>query len=350
VIGCAVAEALARRGLDVALLEGASQAGGGLTSRNSGVVHSGLYYEPDSLKARACVGGQRALYAWAEAHGVAHERCGKLVVASSEAEICSLEALHVRAQANGARGLEWIDRAEACAREPCLENTAIEAALWCPWTGIVDPHELTDSLRREAARLGATVAFGAEVTDVALVGDAWTVETARGRLESPRIVNATGLYADRLATRMGIEGYAHRYSRGDYFRWHGARPFRHLIYPVRQSGSAGLGVHLTIDLAGGVRFGPDARWVDDPSDLTPAQHLLPAFQAQAERLVGPLDRGRLAWESCGVRPKLHGPDGEPMDDLLILPGPAGSVHLLGMESPGLTAALFVAEEVADQVA
>jgi L-2-hydroxyglutarate oxidase LhgO len=332
VVGCAVASALARRGRSVVVLERAAREGTGVTSRNSGVIHSGLYYPPGSLKADTCLRGQALLYAWATAHAVPHARTGKLVVARDEPELAALHALHANAAAEAAR------------REPALPP--VRAALWCEHTGIVDAHALTRSLRVDAERHGAAFVAHAEVRGVSPTSAGFDLETTRGELTVATLVNAAGLDADRVAALAGAAAPRIFPCRGDYFRLRGKTAWRTLVYPVRAPGSPGLGVHLTLELGGGVRLGPDVEYVARRDDFGPAEHKHAAFHAAAEALLGPLGPDQIVYDGCGVRPKLRGP-GEPAErDFVVLTDPPGCVHLVGIESPGLTAALALAERVA----
>lgn len=345
VVGCAVASALARRGRSVVVLERAAREGTGVTSRNSGVIHSGLYYPPGSLKADTCLRGQALLYAWAAAHAVPHARTGKLVVARDEPELAALHALHANACAAGARGVTMIGPAEAARREPALPP--VRAALWCEHTGIVDAHALTRSLRVDAEHHGATFVAHAEVRDVARTSAGFDLETTRGELTVATLVNAAGLDADRVAALIGAAAPQVFPCRGDYFRLRSKTVWRTLVYPVRAAGSPGLGVHLTLELGGGVRLGPDVEYVTRRDDFGPAEHKHAAFHAAAEALLGPLAADQIVYDGCGVRPKLRGP-GEPAEkDFVVLTDPPGCVHLVGIESPGLTAALALAERVAE---
>ncbi|MGM0575855.1 MAG: NAD(P)/FAD-dependent oxidoreductase [Myxococcota bacterium] len=349
VVGCAIASLLARRGLSVALLEAAEVEGTGVSSRNSGVIHSGLYYPPGTLKARTCVRGQRLLYEWAEAREVPVARRGKLVVARGAEQREALHALEVRARDNGAREIRMLGADEVRRLEPSLPP--VDEALWCPWTGVVDVHALVHSLRVDAERHGALVAFGAPVARVEPGGGGFALETGRGRLWAERLINAAGMDADRLARRVGWEDAPeHHPSRGDYFRLAGRTGWRRLVYPVRVPGDPGLGVHLTLDLDGRVRLGPDARWVARRDDFSPPDEGLRAtFHEAGQRLIGPFPEDALSWDGCGIRPKLRAPD-EPEDrDFLVAEAPDGAVHLLGIESPGVTAALALAEVVAERL-
>jgi L-2-hydroxyglutarate oxidase LhgO len=343
VVGCAIAVAAARAGKSVLVLEAAGQLGTGITSRNSGVIHSGLYYAPGSLKAQSCVRGNRLLYEWAAAHDVWHRACGKLVVAQDPAQVGALEALAANARSNRAPGVQLIDGAAAARREPAV---AAAAALWCPATGIIDPHELVLSLRAAAEAAGALFVLGAEVRGIATGGDGQRLETTRGEIRAGQVVNAAGLASDRIARLAGADCPPLHPCRGDYFRLRTAAQHRHLIYPVKDPASPGLGIHLTLARDDGYRLGPDARYVDrrdDFTDAAPAQHA--RFLAAARQLLGPVPPEALSYESCGIRPKLRGPADPDEKDFLLLEAPAGFVHLVGIESPGLTAALDLGDRV-----
>lgn len=344
IVGCAVASALARRGREVLVLEREAREGAGVSSRNSGVIHSGLYYPPGSLKARTCVRGQELLYSWAEARKVPHARTGKLVVARDEAEVAALLALADNAAASGARDCRLVGGEEVARREPELPR--VRAALWCPHTGIVDAHALVASLRADAEAHGAVFLTRAEVLAAEVDGESVRMQTSRGEATAGAAVNAAGLHADELARMLGADAPAIHPCRGDYFSLRTRARYRHLVYPARAKGAAGLGVHLTIDLAGAYRLGPDVQYVAARDDFSPAEHKLAAFHAAAERLLGPLAPGQLAYEGCGIRPKLRAPGEADERDFVLLEGPGPCVHLVGVESPGLTAALALAELVA----
>jgi L-2-hydroxyglutarate oxidase LhgO len=346
VVGCAVASTLARSGRSVLLLESGPRLAEGVTSRNSGVIHSGLYYRPDSLKARTCVRGNALLYEWAAARAVPHARIGKLVVARDPEEVPDLEALAANASASGARSVELVDAAFVRAREPSLRAAA---ALWCPNTGIVDPVELTRSFAAEAAEHGGLVLTQARVLGIARTRSFYDIDTARGLVRAERVVNAAGLYADDVAALAGITKYRVHPWRGDYFLFKPKTPYHHLIYPVRRRGAAGLGVHLTLDLAGGCRLGPDVEPIERKDDFSPREEKLPAFLAAARMLLGDVEPEQLAYESCGIRPKLRAPSDREEKDFVIAEDLPGFVNLLGIESPGLTAALALAELVRDLV-
>lgn len=342
VVGCAVASRLARAGHDVVLLEREPREGTITTSRNSGVIHGGLYYPPGSRKARTCVEGNRLLYAWAADHDVPHARLGKLVVAREASHVPSLEQLLDNARACGVADCVLVDGARVHALEPALPEAA--AALWSPGTGIVDPHALTRSYLADAERHGATFVHHAPVARIELRPGGFRLETGRGPVEVERIVNAAGLFADEIAAMVGLSRPILA-CRGDYFRLKSAARYAHLIYPVKGPDDPGLGVHLTIELDGAYRLGPDWTWVDDKHDYAPAPEKHGAFVEAARRLLGPIEDAQLSYDGCGLRPKRVGP-GEPAADFEIEEFPAGCVHLLGIESPGLTAALALADEVA----
>jgi L-2-hydroxyglutarate oxidase LhgO len=342
VVGCAVASALARARLSVLLLEAGERLGDGVTSRNSGVIHSGLYYAPASLKAQTCVRGNALLYEWAREQGVPHARPGKLVVANHPAALPALEALAANARTSGARGVELVTSAFVQAREPAVPALA---ALWCPQTGIVDPVELTRSLAADAAGNGALVLTQARVRGIGRGSSAFELDTARGPVRAGRVVNAAGLHADEVAALAGVTRYRVHPWRGDYFRFTPAAPHRHLIYPVRPRGAPGLGVHLTLDLAGRCRLGPDVEHVGRKDDHAPREDKLPAFLAAARALLGEVRAEQLAYDGCGIRPKLRAPGDPEEKDFVLSEDLPGFVDLVGIESPGLTAALALAERV-----
>lgn len=352
VVGLACAHALAASGREVWVLEAEAKAGEGISSRNSGVIHAGLYYPTGSLKARLCVRGNALMYAWCEAHAVPHRRLGKLVVAASEAEVGALRALQARAQANGVQGLRWLEAAAAQALEPALRCAA---AIESPGSGIVDVPAYMLSLVAAIEGAGGQVLPRMRVARAVSAGDGFRVETADGGAARCRaLVNAAGLGAVELAHRIdGLDARhvpALHYAAGHYYALHGRAPFARLIYPLPQP--QGLGVHLGFDLAGRARFGPDVRWLAAPDyRFDDSQR---ARFADAVRAWWPGLRDEdLAPDFVGVRPKLAGP-GEPLADFRIddaaAHGLRGLVNLFGIESPGLTASLALGEEVRDRLA
>jgi L-2-hydroxyglutarate oxidase LhgO len=354
VIGLAAARALALAGHEVIILERADGIGTETSSRNSEVIHGGLYYPAGSLKATSCVAGREALYAYCREHGVPHARLGKLIVATSEAEIPGVEKIAAAARANGVANLEWLSASEAQRLEPELRCVA---ALLSPSTGIIDSHALMLAYQGEAEAAGAAVAFRAPV----LSGRARDggFELMVGGAEPTTIgcrllVNAAGLYAPALAR--AIDGIPPEsvppayFCRGVYFTLSGRSPFRHLIYPVPMPG--GLGVHITLDLAGQARFGPDVEWIESV-DYAIDPRRGDAFYAAVRRYWPGLRDGALQPGYAGIRPKISGP-AEPAADFLVQGraehGIPGLVNLYGIESPGLTASLPLADEVLKKLA
>jgi L-2-hydroxyglutarate oxidase LhgO len=354
VVGLAVGRALALRGLETVVLESANAIGTATSSRNSEVIHAGLYYPPGSLKARLCVEGRAQLYAFCESHGVEHRRCGKLIVASGKPQCRKLEQIEAQAVANGVLDLRRLDAAQAHALEPSLQA---DAALLSPSTGIVDSHGLMLALQGDLERASGAVAFLSPVDRAHLATGAHRIEVggaAAMELLARRVVNCAGLWAPSLASRMHGLDPRHvpraRFAKGSYFSLAGRAPFSRLVYPAPEE--AGLGVHLTLDLAGEARFGPDVEWleIDSPDQIDYRVDAARGerFYADIRRYWPQLADGALQPAYSGVRPKLQAP-GEPARDFM-LQGPAehgiaGLVNLFGIESPGLTASLAIADEV-----
>ncbi|HEV2678188.1 MAG TPA: NAD(P)/FAD-dependent oxidoreductase [Aliidongia sp.] len=350
VVGLAVARALARAGREVLVLEAADAIGTETSSRNSEVVHAGIYYPKGSLKALLCVRGRRLLYEYCQSHGVPVSRLGKLIVATSQNEARALDGIAAKAWANGVEDLRPISVEEALALEPALACTG---ALLSPSTGIVDSHRLMLAYQGDAEDAGAMVAFHAPILRGRPNGSGWSLEVGGAepmRLDCDLLVNAAGLGAVALAGR--LEGLAAGaippayLCKGSYYGLAGRPPFRHLIYPVPEH--AGLGVHLTLDLGGQARFGPDTEWVDR-IDYAVDVARADGFYAAIRRYWPGLPDGALQPGYAGMRPKISGPH-EPAADFRI-DGPAqhglaGLVNLFGIESPGLTASLAIADHVA----
>jgi len=350
VVGLACARTLALAGREVIVLEAAGAIGTETSSRNSEVIHAGIYYPPGSAKAVLCVQGKALLYRYCEAHGVAHRRCGKLIVATEPRQIASLHKIRAHAAANGVTDLRLLAANEAHAMEPELRCVA---ALYSPSTGIIDSHGLMLAFQGEAEDRGAMLALHSPVRGGA-IGDAGIVLDVGGaepmEILARTVVNSAGLMAQRVAA--ALRGFPPEkvppchYAKGNYYSLAARSPFSHLIYPVPEA--AGLGVHLTLDLAGQARFGPDVEWIaeiDYDVDLRRADGF---YRAIRDYWPG-LKDGQLAPGYAGIRPKLGGPD-QPVSDFLIQ-GPAGHgvrglVNLFGIESPGLTASLALAEHVA----
>ena len=348
-IGLAAARALARTGRSVVVLEAAEGIGSETSSRNSEVVHSGIYYPTGSLKARLCLRGREALYAFCDAHGVPYARCGKLIVATDEAELASVFALRAKGEANGVDDLVWLSAAEAKALEPALNCVG---ALIAPSSGIFDSHAYMLALQGEAAEAGAMFAFltpfsRAEADDGEFLVEAGGADPMR--LTASALINAAGLAASKFAERIaGLDpAFVPRtlYAKGNYFALRGRSPFHKLIYPAPHV--HGLGVHLTLDLGGQARFGPDVEWVDDIAyDVDPARGQ--GFTEAIRRYWPALPDDALTPAYSGIRPKLGGANDSAADfriDGPELHGVRGLVKLFGIESPGLTASLAIAEEI-----
>lgn len=351
-VGLAAGRALAQAGRETIVVEAQPGIGQGVSSRNSEVVHAGLYYTPGSLKARLSVRGKELLYALCASHGVDHRRCGKLTVANDDAEVQALRGLQDRAAANGVP-VAWLSREQAQALEPAL---CCVAALHSPTTGIVDSHGFMLALQGDLERAGGMVAVGTEVVSARLStrpGEPHVLRFADGtELAADLVVNSASLHACALARR--FEGLDARFvprewfAKGNYYALAGKAPFTHLIYPA--PGDAHLGTHLTLDLGGQARFGPDIEWLDVQSAqqidwrVDPAR--ADAFYAEVRRYWPALPDGALAPSYSGVRPKIHGPHEKAPDfriDGQALHGIPGLVNLFGIESPGLTSALAIAE-------
>jgi L-2-hydroxyglutarate oxidase LhgO len=357
-VGLACAAALAGRGRRVVVLERHAGLARETTSRNSGVIHAGIYYPAGSWKARLCVEGREQLYARCAREGIPHRRLGKLIVATEPAELRVLEELRARGSANGAPGLELVDGAGVTRREPCVRA---RGGLFSPSSGIVDAHALCLSLAAELEAAGGVVLLHNALLGLERAGAAWRV-TARAPGEAPAsvsaaaVVNAAGLEADRVAALAGVDveaaGYRQHPCKGDYFALAPGAPlaFTGLVYPA--PGAAGLGVHVTLDLGGRIRLGPDAHYVE-ALDYAVDARKAGAFAEAAGRYLPGLRAEWLSPDQAGIRPKLQGP-GEPFRDFVVeeesARGLPGLVSLLGIESPGLTAALAIGERVAGLLA
>jgi L-2-hydroxyglutarate oxidase LhgO len=353
VIGLAVARALARAGREVIVLEGESGIGAGVSSRNSEVIHAGIYYPPGLVKTRLCVDGKAMLYAFCQEFGVPHKRCGKLLVAVNAGEVDKLAALKAQAEANGVADLMWLSGEEARALEPAL---VAHRALLSPSTGIVDSHAFMLALRGDAEAHGAMIAFETPVLAGQAGEQGLVIETsgpAPMRIAADVVVNAAGLGAQALARSItGVPAETIpplHLAKGNYFSLNGRSPFARLIYPMPTPG--GLGVHLTLDLAGQAKFGPDVEWIDAIDyDVDPRR--AESFYAAIRTYWPDLPDDALQPAYAGVRPKIARPGGSTTDFLLQTEkdhGVAGLINLFGIESPGLTASLAIADWVAHRV-
>jgi L-2-hydroxyglutarate oxidase LhgO len=349
VVGLAVARALARSGREVVVLEAEPTFGTHTSSRNSEVIHAGIYYPTGSLKARLCVAGKHALYAYCAENDVAHARLGKLIVATRDDQIPVLEKLLVQARENAVHDLVWLEAAEVRKLEPAVSCVR---ALHSPSTGIVDSHGFMAALKRDAERASAQIVFSSPVLSGRILGD--RIELSIGGSDPVTIlctsvVNAAGLFAQKVSRSLaGLnEGSIPPafLAKGHYFVLRGKSPFSRLVYPVPEPG--GLGVHVTLDLSGQARFGPDVSWID-ALDYSLDEARAAAFYPAIQRYFPALAPGSLDPGYTGIRPKL-GPSGSPPHDFLVQGprehGVRGLVNLYGIESPGLTAALALADLV-----
>jgi L-2-hydroxyglutarate oxidase LhgO len=350
VVGLAVARAFALGGHDVVVAEKASTIGTGVSSRNSEVIHAGLYYPTGSRRAYHCPRSRRMLYEFCESHGVPHRKCGKLVVAGSDSELPALEKIFQQAQANGVEGVSIIGGADAKRLEPHL---ACVAAMHSPETGIVDSHRLMLALRGDLEDHGGGVAFNTIIERLRPSGTGWTAHYSGGGNGEPivvdAVINCAGLGAQSLAR--ATEGYPPEriprlvLAKGNYFSFAGRPAFSRLIYPVPVPG--GLGVHVTLDLAGRMRFGPDVEWIEQENYDVDAGRASSFYERIRGYWPG-LPDNSLVPDYAGIRPKLSGPGEAALDFMIDGPPQHGLkriVNLFGIESPGLTCALSIAEEV-----
>lgn len=347
VIGLAIARHQALAGHDVLILEREKVIGSGISARNSEVIHAGLYYPQDSLKARHCVAGRHLLYDYCRARHVPHKQIGKLVVAVDESQIPALEALQKSGIANGVDGLQMIDRAALKQKEPALNGVA---ALWCPVSGIVDSHTLMLSLRGDVENEGGVIAFGAGVQRITVTPSGFDIFLSDGSvLQAENIINAAGLGARDVALNIDALDPAFvpplYLAKGNYFTLSRRAPFSHLIYPLPEPG--GLGIHLTLDMGGQARFGPDVEWVES-EDYAVRPQRAESFYAAIRRYWPDLNDNDLQPGYAGIRPKTVAA-GAPAADFIVqgqaVHGIRGLINLFGIESPGLTSSLSLASQV-----
>jgi L-2-hydroxyglutarate oxidase LhgO len=351
VVGLAVAAALADAGKAVAVLERHDGPGRETSSRNSEVIHAGIYYPARSLRARLCVRGNKLLYRFCEQHNVAHRRLEKIIVATSEQEVGQLEQLQLRGERNGAPGLRLLGRDEVRAMEP---NVRAVAGLHSPTSGIVDSHGLLKALEARIRAQGGVLAFHSSVRAVERTRGGYQIEvdnpSGREQLTCRVLVNSAGLESDHVAAMAGVDGFRLHWCKGDYFAVSGRQAglVSRLVYPV--PGDVGLGIHATLDLAGRLRLGPDATYVErgPQTSLDVAPDKAEAFWRSVQTFLPDLELGAIAPDTAGLRAKLQGP-GEAWKDFVIREesekGLPGLVNLIGLDSPGLTASLAIGEEV-----
>jgi len=348
VIGCAIARALSAQWDDVFVLEANPRVGMGASTRNSGVIHAGLYYPPGSLKARHCVRGNRLTYEFCAAHGVPHRNTGKLVVAATSAELPRLTALMKNAQGNGVEGLRIVDRAEIRAREPHVEG---DHAIEVPSTGIVSSEELVKAYARIAAEQGAHIVTNARVERIERRENSVRVVSSAGEIEARCLVNSAGLFADEVAAMMGSSLAKHRIYpvRGEYCEVVRAKSdlVRALVYPLPRADGLSLGLHLTRTVWDTVLIGPTAEYVEDKNDYERDRKPVEYFVRSAKALLPELEISDLVLAYSGLRAKLVPPGSHGIGDFIITRDPEIScaIQLIGIESPGLTSALSIAEQV-----
>ena len=364
VVGLAIAARLSAAGREVVVLEKNDSFGRETSSRNSEVIHAGLQYPPGSLKARLSVAGNRMMYDLCARHGVPHRNIGKLVIAVEEDETAGLDELKATAERNGVEGLRMVGRDEIARMEPQI---AAPAALYVPSTGIVDAHSLMAAFAQSAREHGAELVYRATVRAIEPLSDGYRVAgvDASGEsftLRAGVVVNAAGLWADAIAALVGIDidaaGYRQHFARGDYFSIAPARTglVSRLVYPLAATKAerAGTRIHLTLDLGGRMRLGPDAVWLPDSWRDNPSYQVDESrrelFWQSARRYLPWLEPSDIAPESVGVRPRVFGP-GQPQPDFIIqheaARGLPGFVNLIGIESPGLTSSPAIAQYVAE---
>lgn len=355
VVGLSAALHLKRDGRSVGVVERHAKPGRETSSRNSGVIHAGLYYPKGSLKATLCVEGRDRLYHWCRAHDVPHERCGKLLVATNADERVTLEALATRGKHNGAGPLQALTQSELTSREPTLRGVA---ALWSPMSGVVDAEAFVSSLRREAVRRGVVFGWMNEASALRWEGSRWRVSTrsegrAQGDVHACWVVNAAGLTADAIAEQAGVDleqaGWRQRWVKGDYYALNPKAPMprARLVYPLPAPGLKGLGIHLTRSLGERTLAGPDAEDVD-MINYGVDEDKAAAFAASLRPWLPGIEAHHLSPDFSGVRPKLRASEGEFADFVIARADEHGAphfMHLGGIESPGLTASLAIGARV-----
>lgn len=343
VVGLACAARLAESGRDVLVLEQHTLIGSETSSRNSEVIHAGIYYPTGSEKARLCVEGKARLYEYCDRYAVPHARCGKIIVAVTEDQTETLEGYRRQAAANGVNDLQWLDQNALNAVEPGVRGVT---GLLSPSTGIIDSHSFMLSLQGRLEAAGGMVALATRVLDIRREGQQLRLILDGAELECRTLVNSAGLTAPDLAAGVDADAPTAHFARGHYFSYSGKPPFSRLVYPVAEPG--GLGVHVTVDLAGQVKFGPDVEWCEEVDYEFDASRK-PAFAEAIRRYFPDLEMDRLQPDYVGVRPKISGPGDRAADfriDGSAAHGIPGLVNLLGIESPGLTSSLAIAEQVA----
>ncbi|MBK9292986.1 MAG: NAD(P)/FAD-dependent oxidoreductase [Oligoflexia bacterium] len=343
VVGCALASALSRKFKNKSILvaEAGPRIAEGVTSRNSGVIHAGIYYPPQSLKAKSCIRGKNLLYEWALKKNVSHKNIGKLIVAKNEIESEMLDKLLSNAIESGATGLLKISSNELKNKEPDLSG--VINAVFSSQTGIIDPYELAKSFKEDAESRDVMFLTNTKVFEISLSNNGMQkVSTTRGKIECEIVFNSTGLYADEVSALAGINKYKIYPVKGNYFKLRTKQKYNHLIYPVKNPKDAGLGVHLTIDMAGEYRLGPDVEYIISKEDFSAQEEKKIKFINAVEKLFGTKDF-ELSYDTCGIRPKLRSPTDDKEKDFIVSKDHPGMINFVGIESPGLTSAMALAD-------
>jgi L-2-hydroxyglutarate oxidase LhgO len=353
VVGLAVAAELSKKHKEIVLLEKETSFGQGTSSRNSEVIHAGIYYPKGSLKAKLCVEGNRLLYKYCQEHNIPHKRLGKIIVAINDGEVRQLDELLKKGEGNWVRDLRFMMGPELAKFEPGVKGVK---ALYSPNTGIVDSHQLMKALEREAEGNGVTMAYGSEIRGVRGEGRGYILNiNGEELLKTEYLINSAGLFADRIAAMAGIDidkcKYRLHLCKGEYFAYTKPPFIKHLVYPVPEHDITGLGVHSVVDLAGGLKFGPNVEYVDKVDYAVNPVHRH-AFWQDIVGLFPQIKEDDLAPDQAGMRPKLQGPrDG--VRDFVINEesrlGLPGLINLIGIESPGLTACLAIGKYVGQMI-
>jgi L-2-hydroxyglutarate oxidase LhgO len=352
-VGLAIAAELSKKHQDIVLVEKEASFGQGTSSRNSEIIHAGIYYPKDSLKAKLCVEGKHLLYDFCEKNGIPCKRLGKIIAAVDESEVIQLQELEQKAKANGVEDLSWLNERQVKELEPAVKAVS---ALYSPSTGIIDSHALMKRLEQKTKDNSAVISYGSEVTGIRKKGTGYVIDiNGEEALETEILINSAGLYSDKIAALAGIDveknHYKLHYCKGEYFSYGKPSFLKHLVYPVPEVDVKSLGIHSVIDLAGGLKFGPSAEYVDVIDyNVNPANKS--KFAAAVKNLFPQVEEDDLAPDQAGIRPKLQGP-GEGFRDFVIKEetekGYFGLINLLGIESPGLTACLAIAKYVLGKI-
>lgn len=346
VIGLAIAAELGKKHKDIVLLEKETSFGQGISSRNSEIIHAGIYYVKDSLKAKLCVEGKNLLYDFCRVNNIPYSRTGKIIVATDDSEVPQLEELEQRGKANGVTDLTFMSKKQAEELEPMVKAVR---ALYSPSTGIIDSHSLMKCLEQKAKENGVLISYGSDVGSVRWNGKGYVLKVnGEEALETEVLINSAGLCSDKIAMMVGIDVEKNKnrlhYCKGEYFSYSKSSFLKHLVYPVPEHETVGLGVHAVIDLAGGLKFGPSAEYVDE-IDYKVNPENRHRFWESVVKLFPHVKEEDISPDQAGIRPKLQGP-GEGLRDFVIEEesglGFPGLINLIGIESPGLTACLAIA--------